>query len=103
MCVRQGRREGCRSVERAGIGVTVCGEMGAGAHAAALLTGFGVRAFSMVPSRIPSVKRALSGIRIPEAEHVAARALTLATAEEVSALVTAEFDTAIERALATGY
>lgn len=90
----------CRSVERAGIEVTVCGEMGSGAHAAALLAGFGVRSFSMVPSRIPRVKRALSGIRVADAANVAEIALGMATADDVAELVAEKFGDAIERARA---
>jgi phosphocarrier protein FPr len=65
----------------------VCGELAGDPAAAAVLLGLGVRELSMSAPAIPHVKRAVRGIELAAARSVAARALGLASAEEVRELL----------------
>ncbi|MFN2384235.1 MAG: phosphoenolpyruvate--protein phosphotransferase [Gemmatimonadota bacterium] len=71
--------------------VTVCGEMGSHAPAAALLLGMGIRRFSMVPARIPRVKQVLGRITLGDARAAAADALACSTAAAVRARLESRF------------
>jgi phosphoenolpyruvate-protein kinase (PTS system EI component) len=48
-----------------------------------LLTGLGLREFSMSPAAIPVAKQVVRGIRIPDTARLASRALKAATAADV--------------------
>ena len=48
-----------------------------------LLTGLGLREFSMTPASIPVAKQVVRGLRIPDTVRLASRALKAATAAEV--------------------
>jgi len=48
-----------------------------------LLTGLGLREFSMSPSAIPVAKQVVRGIRISDTARLASRALKAATASDV--------------------
>lgn len=69
--------------------VGVCGGMAADPHAIPLLIGLGVRGLSVSATAIPSVKACVRRWRLADAEALATRALTAASAEEVRALVAA--------------
>jgi len=68
----------------------VCGEMAADPLLLPLLTGLGLREFSMAPSAIPLAKQVVRGVRTTETAKLAARALRAATADEVERVL-AEF------------
>ncbi len=61
---------------KAGIPVSVCGEMAGSPERALLLAGLGVRTLSMAPVRIGAVKKALSSHTIGELEEMAQAALS---------------------------
>ena len=52
-----------------------------------LLLGLGVRQLSMPPHQLPEIRRVIRGIRIETAQALAAQALTLESAQAVSALL----------------
>lgn len=62
--------------DKAGISVSVCGEMAGTADRALLLAGLGVRTLSMSPVRIGAIKKALASHSIKELEDMAQRALS---------------------------
>lgn len=62
--------------DKAGIPVSVCGEMAGSPERALLLAGLGVRTLSMAPVRIGAVKKALSSHTISELEEMAMAALS---------------------------
>lgn len=70
-----------------GTPLSVCGEMGADPSLLPLLVGLGIREFSMGPRSVPHLKQAAREVSVPEAEALAAEALSLATADEVVALL----------------
>jgi phosphoenolpyruvate-protein phosphotransferase (PTS system enzyme I) len=67
--------------------LSVCGEMAADPLLVAMLVGLGFRAFSMTPTAIPAVKRALGAVHTVEAARLARRALRARSADEVRALL----------------
>lgn len=77
----------------AGIPVIVCGEMASTPAYAVLLTGLGARDLSMTPALIPRVRSVLARIDTAEAQTVADRCLTAASADEVEEIVRDEFRT----------
>ena len=68
---------------KAGIRVSICGEMAAERPYTLLLLGLGVRHFSVAPGAVPEVKRVVRSVTRHEAQRIAARAFKLATPEEV--------------------
>jgi phosphotransferase system enzyme I (PtsI) len=60
-----------------------------------LLLGLGVRQLSMPPHQLPEIRRVIRGIRIETAQALATQALTLESAQAVSALL----ESALRRAL----
>lgn len=75
--------------EAEGREVSVCGAMASDPVAAVLLVGLGVRALSVEAAAIPTVKAAIGRFSVAEAREVAERALAMAIAGEVDALVQA--------------
>jgi len=63
--------------------VSVCGEMAADPALLPLLTGLGLREFSMTPASIPIAKQVVRGIRVSDTVRLASRALKAATAADV--------------------
>jgi len=76
-------RQVARGAGRRGVPVSVCGEMAADPVLLPLLTGLGLREFSMTPAAIAVAKQVVRGIRVPDTVRLAARALKAATAAEV--------------------
>jgi phosphotransferase system enzyme I (PtsI) len=72
-----------RGARRCGLPVSVCGEMAADPSLLPLLTGLGLREFSMTPAAIAAAKQAVRAMRVSEAVRVAGRALKAKTAAEV--------------------
>ncbi len=68
---------------KAGIDVSVCGEMAADPNAATLLVALGLRKLSLSPTIIPEVKEAIRAVSLENARQPVERALGLATAEEI--------------------
>jgi len=76
-------RQVAKGAGRRGVPVSVCGEMAADPVLVPLLTGLGLREFSMSPAAIPVVKQVVRGIRIADTVRLATRALKAATAADV--------------------
>jgi phosphotransferase system enzyme I (PtsI) len=76
-------RQIAKGAGRRGVPVSVCGEMAADPVLLPLLTGLGLREFSMSPAAIPVAKQVVRGIRIADTLRLAGRALKAATAAEV--------------------
>ena len=77
---------------RAGIPVSVCGEMAARARNIPLLLGMGLRSFSVNATAVPRVKQAVRSADIAACEAFAACVMAETELEAVTALIT-EFDT----------
>lgn len=73
--------------QRAGIPVSLCGELAAEPLAAPLLYGLGLAALSLPPAAIPAVKASLAGHNRQAAGRLARAALACATAAEVRNLL----------------
>ncbi len=78
-----------------GIEATVCGTMGGEPIYTMLLLGLGIRQLSMPPHQLPEIKRVIRGIRLGDAEEVAAVAMQRETARDVAELL----EGALRRAL----
>ncbi|HVP90864.1 MAG TPA: phosphoenolpyruvate--protein phosphotransferase [Terriglobales bacterium] len=83
-------RQVIQSAEKAGKGVTVCGEMAADPLSAIVLMGFGLRTFSMNPIFIPRIKKALRAVEARTAEKIVAEAMKLRSAQEIEEYATEE-------------
>nr|WP_303864726.1 phosphoenolpyruvate--protein phosphotransferase [Alkalibaculum bacchi] len=68
----------------------MCGEMAGEPLAALILLGLGLDEFSMSASSIPQIKKIIRSVTLKEAQEIAQKALELATADEVMAMVTEE-------------
>jgi phosphoenolpyruvate-protein phosphotransferase len=73
------------------ISVAVCGELAGDETAVPLLTGLGVRELSVAPRSVPGVKEAVRATGLDQAAPAAARALCLADAADVRALLASGF------------
>jgi phosphocarrier protein FPr len=71
------------AAERAGIELSVCGEMAGDPEAALVLVGLGVRVLSVSPTSIAAVRRAIRGSRRGDLERVAMPSLGDASAADV--------------------
>lgn len=71
------------AAHRAGITVSMCGEMAADPLAVPLLVGMGLQEFSVHPAALPVVRRLVRALSFREARRIAHRALGFATAKEV--------------------
>jgi phosphocarrier protein FPr len=71
------------AAERAGIELSVCGEMAGDPEAALVLVGLGVRVLSVSPTSIAAVRRAIRGSRKGDLERVAMPSLADASAADV--------------------
>jgi phosphocarrier protein FPr len=69
------------------VGVAVCGETAADPLAIPVLLGLGVRELSVSPHAVPGVKAAVRTLDLDLCRDVARRSLTLASAQDVRALV----------------
>jgi phosphotransferase system enzyme I (PtsI) len=76
-------RQVAKGAGRRGVPVSVCGEMAADPVLVPLLTGLGLREFSMTPAAIPVAKQVVRGIRVSDTVRLASRALKAATAADV--------------------
>ena len=69
--------------ERAGIELSICGEMAGDPEAALLLVGLGVRVLSVSPTSLAAVRRALRGAVRGDLERIALASLSDASAADV--------------------
>jgi phosphotransferase system enzyme I (PtsI) len=83
-------RQVARAAARNARPLSLCGEMAADPWILALLIGLGVSSFSMTPAAISLAKRTVRSVRTDELRRLAARALRLPTAAEVSRRLTDE-------------
>jgi phosphotransferase system enzyme I (PtsI) len=72
---------------RANIPVSLCGEMAGDAKATALLLGLGLREFSMAPSRLPLVKRAIRELDLADCIDLADRVMAQSDEGEIRKLL----------------
>jgi phosphotransferase system enzyme I (PtsI) len=79
------------AASRAGIPVSVCGEMAGSARYAPLLLGMGVRSFSMNATAVPRVKQAVRTTSIATCEALAAAVMAETEPDAVQDLLT-EFE-----------
>jgi len=71
------------SAERAGVELSVCGEMAGDPAAALALVGLGVRSLSMTAPSLPAVRRAVRSVRLADLEAAARASLADAGAADV--------------------
>jgi phosphoenolpyruvate-protein phosphotransferase (PTS system enzyme I) len=72
-----------REGNRAGVAVSLCGEMAGDPLFSILLIGMGLRTFSMAANNIPRVKKIIRSITLADAERVKRRVLSFETEREV--------------------
>jgi phosphotransferase system enzyme I (PtsI) len=72
-----------RDANRAGVPVSLCGEMAGDPLFAILLVGMGLRTLSMAASNIPRIKKIIRSISLADAERVKRRVLSFETEREV--------------------
>ncbi|HEX3148550.1 MAG TPA: phosphoenolpyruvate--protein phosphotransferase [Gemmataceae bacterium] len=65
-------------------GVNVCGEMSGDPLFTPLLVGLGLRQLSLAPNNLPAVKAVIRRLSVPDAERIAAEAMTLESAHDVA-------------------
>ena len=73
--------------KRAGIPVSMCGEMASDPIYAIVLIGLGLEIFSMNPSSIPVIKNVVRSVRYRECRRIADMALQKKTAQEIEEFV----------------
>jgi phosphoenolpyruvate-protein phosphotransferase (PTS system enzyme I) len=73
--------------KKAGIPVSMCGEMASDPIYAIVLLGLGLENFSMNPSNIPIVKNVVRSVRYKDCRRIAEMALTKRTAQEIEEFV----------------
>jgi phosphotransferase system enzyme I (PtsI) len=76
-----------RAAVRRGVPVSVCGEMASDPLLLKLLIGCGLTEFSMTPGALPMATRVVQETSARQMARVAARVLTLATADEIEAFL----------------
>ena len=74
------------------IPVAVCGQMSSDPKFAPLLIGMGLECFSVTPHVIPELKEVIRNITVPQAEAIAAHALTLELARDVESYLRGELN-----------
>jgi phosphotransferase system enzyme I (PtsI) len=72
-----------REGRRAGIPVSLCGEMAGDPLFTILLLGMGLQTFSMAANNIPRVKKIIRGVTVMDAERVRRRVLSFESEREV--------------------
>ncbi|MDR1893673.1 MAG: phosphoenolpyruvate--protein phosphotransferase [Spirochaetales bacterium] len=75
---------------KAGKPLSVCGEMGGDPRAAMVFLGLGIRKLSMSASSVAGIKRMVTRLDLKDAEGIANRVLSLATAAEVESYLQEE-------------
>ncbi|MCG8588480.1 MAG: phosphoenolpyruvate--protein phosphotransferase [Proteobacteria bacterium] len=75
-----------RAAQRAGIPISLCGEMATNPLAVPILLGLGIEELSGAPAAVPVVREIVRALDFGKAEKAARQALTVATADEVHAI-----------------
>ena len=73
--------------KRAGIPVSMCGEMASDPIYAVILLGLGLDIFSMNPSSVPVIKNVIRAVRIRDCRKIAETALQKKTAQEIEEFI----------------
>ncbi len=73
--------------KKAGIPVSMCGEMASDPLYAIILIGLGLEIFSMNPSNIPIVKNVIRSVRYKDCRRIAEVALQKKTAQEIEEFI----------------
>ncbi|MGZ8853220.1 MAG: phosphoenolpyruvate--protein phosphotransferase, partial [Thermoanaerobaculia bacterium] len=73
--------------KKAGIPVSMCGEMASDPIYATVLLGLGLEIFSMNPSNIPAIKNVIRSLRYKDCRRIAEVALQKKTAQEIEEFV----------------
>lgn len=76
-------RDVVRAAQRAGIGCSICGEMGGEVEFTMPLIGFGLRSFSITPPAIPEIKQLIRSVSVDMCKRVARKVCSLETDREV--------------------
>ena len=76
-----------KAAEQANIPCYLCGELAGEPECLPLLLGLGLREFSMAPTKLPAMRRALADLRLVESERTASEALKQETAAEIYSLL----------------
>ena len=74
-----------RAAARAGVRLSVCGEMASDPALLAVLIGLGLTEFSMTPAAIPAARHLVASVRAATLRTIVNRALQLATTQEIEA------------------
>ncbi|MBN2723579.1 MAG: phosphoenolpyruvate--protein phosphotransferase [Deltaproteobacteria bacterium] len=77
-CITEGKK--------AGIDVSICGDMATIPIGVLILLGFGLRIFSMPPAFIPHIKKLIRSVAISELEELALKALNMKNHREIEEL-----------------
>ncbi len=75
------------SAKKAGIPVSLCGEMGGDPVATIVLLGVGIKEISMSPAAIPAVKKVIRNVEIQEAEKIIEGILKMESGTEISIFI----------------
>jgi phosphotransferase system enzyme I (PtsI) len=75
---------------KAGIPVSVCGQMSANPIYTMLLLGMGLRGLSVPPSAVPEIKKVCLSVSLPQCREVAERALGMETAQIIKSYLRGE-------------
>jgi len=86
-----------RAAARWGRPVAVCGEMAADPAALLALLGLGLTSFSMSPALIPASRQIVREVSLRDLRHVVARALRLASAQQIAAHLSSAFPAIVKR------
>jgi phosphotransferase system enzyme I (PtsI) len=79
-----------KAAKRRSLMVNLCGQMSGNPVYTMVLLGMGLRQLSVPPSVIPEIKRACCAVTIRDCEAVAAYALTLENARDVTSYLRGE-------------
>ncbi len=72
---------------KAGLRISMCGEMAANPITTMLLIGLELDEFSVVPSRIPEIKKIIQSVSVEESQEILGKALQMQDAEEIKAFL----------------
>ncbi|GHV53366.1 phosphoenolpyruvate-protein phosphotransferase [Deltaproteobacteria bacterium] len=72
------------AARRAGIALSVCGEMASDPYCLAILMGMDIHEFSMAPQAIPGIKHVIRNLDMDECRHLLRQAVQAATADAVN-------------------
>ena len=87
---------------KAGIEVSVCGEVASNPLAVFLLLGLGITALSVGPASLPEIKKVIRSVPVSEARKAVAKALTASTPHEVVEILTAHMSHFLDLSIFAG-